>query len=226
MASAIRKAPGFKLGNKQLFLTNHTISMIHRPNQAPNFATFKVPLRFTKFDLRDYLWNLYNVEVTKVRSFVAPGPVVNSLTDNAQQRVRIHRGQSEKYMTVELAQPFAWPEPPADLEPWNNKLWEARKAYSKELTRQQVVAARSETVAPSTIKPSAERRVLAKRAVELLSGKTKWSNGEVLDDKWEAVMQAAENSAAMEPVVAETTPAEAPSKTEQNKSEQSPKPSA
>ncbi|KAL1887921.1 mitochondrial 54S ribosomal protein YmL41 [Ceratocystis pirilliformis] len=200
MAAVVRKTPGFKLGKKQLFLTNHTISMINRPNQAPNFATFKVPLRFTKFDLRDYLWNLYNVEVTKVRSFVAPGPVVNTLTENSQQRVRIHRGQSEKYMTVELAQPFAWPSLPGDLEPWNHRLWEARKAYSEEMAKQQMVTARNETIAPSKIKASSDRRLLAKQAAALLKGDAKWSNGEILDEKWETVLKAAEQDVPLEKV--------------------------
>ncbi|KKA30326.1 hypothetical protein TD95_002260 [Thielaviopsis punctulata] len=200
MASVVRNAPGFKLGKKQLFLPNIVVAMIRRPKQDPNFATFKVPLRFTKFDLRDYLWNLYQVEVTKVRSFVAPAPVINSISDNAQQRARIHRGKSEKYMTVELAEPFAWPETPVDLEPWNKRLWDARKVYADEVSKMQSAAARAQTLLPSQLMPKTEDKLIAKQAKALLAGKATWSNGEVLDNKWEAVLQAAEKTAPVEEV--------------------------
>ncbi|KAI4246762.1 MAG: hypothetical protein L6R40_001791 [Gallowayella cf. fulva] len=73
------------LPNQSLFyltLTNHhhpfslpyrpnfTLTLLRTPFSPPNCATFITPLNMNKLDLKDYLYNLYGVEVLSVRSYV------------------------------------------------------------------------------------------------------------------------------------------------------------
>ncbi|KAK3353066.1 hypothetical protein B0T25DRAFT_590766 [Lasiosphaeria hispida] len=94
------------IGGKQIFLPEHIIKMVRpKDNQPPNLATFSVPLTFNKFDIRDYLFHVYNVEVTAVRSFVNQRRL--------QKKFRIHawyRPQAGKMMIAELVKPFVWPQ--------------------------------------------------------------------------------------------------------------------
>ena len=86
-------------------------------------ASFLVPLNFNKFDLKDYLFNVYNVPVLAVRSFIKQQSVSmdKPYAENPKPR-RWYRGRGTKVMTVEIADeysggpgPFVWPDPPEDL---------------------------------------------------------------------------------------------------------------
>lgn len=101
----------------------HVLTFIRpKEGQPPNLATFKVPLTFNKFDFRDYLWNCYGVEVNSVRSFINQ--------QRAKQRSfggtsngKWYRPRSIKMMIADLKQPFVWPDPPQNLDPWDHKLF-------------------------------------------------------------------------------------------------------
>ena len=86
------------------------------PKLSPYHARFLVPLDFSKYDLRDYLYHAYNVRCFNIRSYVKQMPV----RDTREQPRHWFRPESKKYMTVEMEQPFVWPEVP-DLEPWGQK---------------------------------------------------------------------------------------------------------
>ena len=45
-----------------------TLTLLHTPLQAPNLASFLVPLWFNKLDMKDYLWHVYGIGVGHVRS--------------------------------------------------------------------------------------------------------------------------------------------------------------
>ena len=139
-----------------------------------------MPLRFNKFDLRDYLWNLYNVEVTAVRSYVKQSPPTKNL------RMRTYRPQSEKFMIAEMTRPFVWPAVPEDKSAWNHELWEKReKAQARDTEAMQ--ATRTGEIKLTSRQPrSEERKEIAKMAEALLRGEAKWDNGVVLDEKWES----------------------------------------
>lgn len=83
--------------------------------QPPNFANFKVPLKFNKLDLRDYLYNVYGVRTFGIRSQLRQQRVRRSKVHG-----RITRPPPIKTMTAELARPFVWPARPtgAALDPW------------------------------------------------------------------------------------------------------------
>lgn len=94
-------SPSFRIILKR---TNHL---------GPNYASFIVPLWFSKFDLRDYLYNVYKVTVRpSIRSYVKQTRVRQGKNpdDPRPQPQRWHRPRSIKHMTVELERPFVWPD--------------------------------------------------------------------------------------------------------------------
>jgi large subunit ribosomal protein L23 len=93
-----------------------TVAMVRTPGLSPYHARFQVPLDFSKYDLRDYLYHAYNVRCFNVRSNVKQMPV----RDTQEQPRHWFRPDSKKFMTVEMEQPFVWPETP-DLAPWGKK---------------------------------------------------------------------------------------------------------
>ncbi|KAF9772032.1 hypothetical protein IL306_010295 [Fusarium sp. DS 682] len=179
-----RQLPGFKLGQKQVFLPNHVITFLRKEYLPPNEATFQVPLRFTKFDLRDYLWNLYNVEVTKVRSYVKQQP----LTQRNSQLRSWYRPKPLKVMTVELAKPFQWPELPKDKTPWSNELFKMREDTKEKRNKEQAAQQRFDIPLKSKQPMSKEREELAKLAQKLVTGEEKWTNDVILDPKWDKIL--------------------------------------
>ena len=88
--------------------------MVRAPGLSPYHARFLVPLDFSKYDLRDYLYHAYNVKCFNIRSYVKQMPV----RDTNQKPRSWFRADSEKYMTVEMEQPFVWPALPENLKPW------------------------------------------------------------------------------------------------------------
>jgi large subunit ribosomal protein L23 len=198
MADATKKlvaaaGPSFKLGLKKIFLPTHIVTLLRKPKQPPNEATFHVPLRFTKLDLRDYLWNMYNVEVRAVRSYVQQ----SSLRRRNPFSNQFYRPMSKKYMTVDLKEPFQYPEIPENKEPWYNDLWKQREAAIKAQSDAQRHQAKGEILMKSAAARSSDRQELAALAKQVLSGQVKWSNDLVLDPKWDGFVkeQAAKKSA-------------------------------
>ena len=163
---------------------SHVVTFVRKDHLPPNEACFHVPLRFNKFDLRDYLWNLYNVEVRKVRSYVKEQPLT--------QRIGLpnswYRPQAKKYMTVELAQPFQWPALPENKQPWNKDMWDLREQKMEEQRKEQSMSHRGKIPLPSLQKESKDRQELRKLAEKMLSGEVKWENNVKLDPKWENIV--------------------------------------
>lgn len=80
-----------------------------------------VPLNLNKLDMRDYLWNAYGVPVRAVRSFIQQQKIRQDKPDATRPRPRRwYRPRSIKKMTVELEQPFGWPEEPKDYTPYDS----------------------------------------------------------------------------------------------------------
>lgn len=144
-----------------------------------------MPLTFNKFDLRDYLWNLYGVETTAVRSWVMAKKVMRK-----DQNSSYYRPQSDKFMQVQLVKPFVFPDPPADLEPWNKKLWKAREDLKRDFYRPQEMRQKGKLQYPSKAPKSAERKALEEQAKALLSGEREWTGPEQLDSRWDRIVKA------------------------------------
>lgn len=143
-----------------------------------------MPLRFTKFDLRDYLWNLYNVEVRKVRAYVKQQPI----SRRPFMLQSYYRPQSIKIMNVELAKPFQWPEVPTNREPWSHDLWKMREERKDENKEESYNKNRFKMALISQKPLSEERQQLASLAKQMLSGEMKWKNDLVLDPKWDMLL--------------------------------------
>ncbi|KAG5954296.1 hypothetical protein E4U58_000111 [Claviceps cyperi] len=182
--AAARNLPAFRLGEKKVFLPNHVITFLRKDYLPPHEACFQVPLSFTKFDLRDYLWNVYNVEVTKVRSYVKELP----LTQRHSNTRSSYRPLSLKVMTVELVKPFQWPELPNDLEPWYNELWNQREKRIEKLEAEQILRHKYKIPLISRMPYSKERKSLADLAKKMQSGEVKWSNDLELDPRWDTLL--------------------------------------
>ncbi|AEO55266.1 hypothetical protein MYCTH_2086470 [Thermothelomyces thermophilus ATCC 42464] len=172
-----------RFGTKQIFLPNHVIAFIRpKPKQPPNLATFAVPLQFNKLDLRDYLYHVYNVEVTSVRSFVnQPLP-----RRKFQTTGKWYRPRSKKMMIAELVKPFVWPDPPKheDLKEFDIDVFETLdKERSDHLDFQRdptKIPLRTKTPTPI------DRRALRKDAAKILET-GEWSSGRLDDGEWTEV---------------------------------------
>lgn len=169
----------------------HVLIFLRKDHLPPNEACFQVPLRWTKFDLRDYLWNLYNVEVKKVRSYVKEMPLARR--PGAAQAW--YRPQSKKIMTVELSKPFQWPEVPADLEPWNKELFDQREEKMDEQRKMQKDRHDMSLPMKSREPLTESRKELSKLAKQMLSGEVEWSNNVTLDPKWDKILEQASGKA-------------------------------
>ena len=66
--------------------------------------------------MRDYLQRLYGVDVLAVRSYVEQQRVTRLKPMGKWGYGKLRRPMSKKKMTVEMTQPFVWPEPPEELD--------------------------------------------------------------------------------------------------------------
>ena len=112
------------LGRKQIYLPpiKAVVTLLRSKHLPPYFAKFRVPLNWTKLDLKDYLYHAYDVKALHVRSFVKLSPVMENKPGETKPRGRKwYRPASTKYMTIRMERPFVWPEEPTDFTPWNRE---------------------------------------------------------------------------------------------------------
>lgn len=143
-----------------------------------------MPLRWTKFDLRDYLWNVYNVEIKKARSYVKAQP----LARRPGFKMAMYRPQAQKIMTVELAQPFQWPDVPENTQAWNKELYDKRQEKYDEMSERDLLRHKMDIPMASKAPPTPQRKELRSLAQKMLSGEVKWSNDVQLDPKWDKIL--------------------------------------
>jgi large subunit ribosomal protein L23 len=73
-------------------------------------------LTFNKLDMRDYLQRLYGVGVLSIRSYVEQQKVTRLRSMGRYGYGKLRRPRSRKRMTVEMKEPFVWPDAPEDME--------------------------------------------------------------------------------------------------------------
>ncbi|KAL3426881.1 54S ribosomal protein L23, mitochondrial protein 1 [Phlyctema vagabunda] len=169
-----QKAP--RLGRKEIYLPNFTLQLLRTPALPPTFASFIVPLNLNKLDIRDYLWNVYGVPVVSVRSFVQRQKLRQDKVGAKRPAPRKwFRPRSIKKMTVELVQPFAWPDVPESFEEWDKEVFDAAQKDRDQMERQFNPQSRQD--------PSPERASIAEQAKALLEGREKWKPN-VQEDEW------------------------------------------
>jgi large subunit ribosomal protein L23 len=184
--SILKKGP--KLGRKEIFLysplslshyfppanekisrPNFTLTLLRTPELPPTFASFYVPLKLNKLDLRDYLWNCYGVSVLSVRSYIQMQKVRQGKPgDKVVNPRRWFRPRSIKKMTVEMDKPFVWPEVP-DLEMWDKKVYDGTQKEREEREKDMQHNA--------SMNPPRDRTRIAEQAKSLLKGQDAWKTG-------------------------------------------------
>ncbi|KAI1210882.1 uncharacterized protein F4807DRAFT_459109 [Annulohypoxylon truncatum] len=172
------KLQPFRTGTNQIYLPKFAIALLRKGGQRPNFATFKVPLRFNKFDLRDYLLHAYNIAVLNVRSQLKPRPT------HRKKNGHMVRPLPAKIMTVEMRQPFVWPARPTDITPWVSESDKARrKAITQKWNPQRELKKTGTLSLRDERGPDKEKIALREAAAQLLKTGS-WKNGEGLDPKF------------------------------------------
>ncbi|KAI9715712.1 MAG: hypothetical protein M1828_000727 [Chrysothrix sp. TS-e1954] len=163
----------FYVGQKKVYLPYFTITLLRTPFQPPTLARFHVPLWFSKLDLRDYLFHTYSVAILSTRSFVKYIPVRPPPLAR-QSPKRFYAPKPRKYMTVELKDPFVWPDEPSEevLErEFENKRGEEMRDGLK---------VKNEADARRELETERRERMgrLGEMARKMLSGEVKWGRGE------------------------------------------------
>ncbi|RKF76517.1 54S ribosomal protein L23, mitochondrial [Golovinomyces cichoracearum] len=156
-AALRRNAP--KLGKKKIYLPDFTITLLNTPLSPPTFASFIVPLKFNKLDLRDYLWNMYNVRCLDVRSYIIQQKIQYDRPGVLRPRREPYRPKAVKRMTIEMEEGFVWPEM-GDLSQWDKETYMASQKEQEEFQEQARPQARQ--------KPTKERDSFAQQARELI----------------------------------------------------------
>ncbi|AMD21683.1 HFL173Cp [Eremothecium sinecaudum] len=106
--------PHFKVGGTKHYFPKARIILL-RPNakHTPYQAKFIVPKSFNKLDLRDYLYHVYGLRALNVTSQLLHGKYVYSGPNTSR-----YREPQIKKMTIDMAEPFIWPEEPEDTSAW------------------------------------------------------------------------------------------------------------
>ncbi|MCJ1416098.1 hypothetical protein MMC32_002433 [Xylographa parallela] len=161
-------------GRKPVYLPSFTLTLIRTPHLPPTMASFLVPLSLNKLDLKDYLYNVYNIPVLSIRSFIHQSRVRQDKPGAKLPRPRRwYRPKAIKKMTVEMGKvegmaggAFVWPKEEEDLEPWDKKAWDAA---------QEAQEVENDKFGPDAAKlPPADRKTMAEQAKALLEGKLIW----------------------------------------------------
>jgi len=186
MAATAMKAP-FKVGAKELYLStitnaiqNHQITnTLIRPNFSlallrtdylpPNQAKFVVPLWFSKLDLRDYLYHAYAIRTHSIISYVKQQRAKLGRINPQKSHMmrRWHRPRAKKYMTVQMEEPFVWPEEPEDLGAWGKDDMKQEEEYTR--VKQKMRAPDGDTVINEE-----RREKMKEQAKALLEGRERW----------------------------------------------------
>ncbi|KAI1302283.1 hypothetical protein F5Y03DRAFT_362309 [Xylaria venustula] len=179
-AAAGRLLKTFRTGTKQVFLPSHMVTFLApKPNHPPTFATFKVPLTFNKFDIRDYLLHAYRTPVVAVRSQLRQQRIRRSKIHG-----RVYRPPPIKTMTVQLSQPFVWPRVPTDVTPWKKVATaRANAKMKKDYVTQAVLRKKGVMPLRDEQKDSLRRRNLREEAKRILKEGV-WSNKRDLDSRF------------------------------------------
>ncbi|CAI4038264.1 hypothetical protein SMKI_04G6060 [Saccharomyces mikatae IFO 1815] len=120
----------FKVGGNKAYLPKARIILL-RPNakHTPYQAKFIVPKSFNKLDLRDYLYHVYGLRAMNITTQLLHGKF-NRMN---LQTTRFREPQIKK-MTIEMEEPFIWPEEPLPAE---NTFWDSTTPDNMEKYREE-----------------------------------------------------------------------------------------
>lgn len=103
--------PHFRVGEKQVYFPKATVALLKpKAKYTPYQACFAVSRNFNKMDLRDYLWHVYGLRALNVTVLLSAPTYLRGFDDRAR-----FRGHQIKYMTIEMEEPFIWPDIPEEM---------------------------------------------------------------------------------------------------------------
>ncbi|XP_078000401.1 large ribosomal subunit protein uL23m-like isoform X2 [Glandiceps talaboti] len=97
-------------GNPQnrVFFTDFFVSLIRpRSEVTPNTVCFKCPVEMTKFDIKNYLQNIYNVPVAKVNTHIHFAKIWR---DHKNRRIKPEPDYKIAHVTLGEGMTFEFPE--------------------------------------------------------------------------------------------------------------------
>ncbi|XP_072164922.1 large ribosomal subunit protein uL23m-like [Diadema setosum] len=113
--------PLYLLGNPQrrVFFTDFCMKLIkNKKPMPPNMVTFECDLQMTKFDIKNYLQNIYKVPVARVNTRIVYVPFDRN---HKNQRVKLREDYKLAYVTLAEGQTFEFPELFPDTEEKKNE---------------------------------------------------------------------------------------------------------
>lgn len=146
--------------------------------------------------MRDYMKRVYGIDVLTIRSFVEQQKVTRERKFNKPGYGPLRRPKSKKKMTIEMTEPFVWPEPPKAEENSDDEYvflvqvhfiqlvlgetvlltfydrWSKKEFYDSDKFQsdlQKEFSGQNDMKAPET-----RREAYEKQAKDLLEGKTTW----------------------------------------------------
>lgn len=122
----------FKVGGTKLYFPKARVILL-RPNakHTPYQAKFIVPKSFNKLDLRDYLFHVYGLRAMNITTQLLHGKYTR-----ANASLPRYRTPQIKKMTIDMAEPFVWPEEPASDHPmWDSTLADNVRQYREDAFR-------------------------------------------------------------------------------------------
>lgn len=102
----------FRVGGREVYFPTAKVVLV-RPNakHTPYQAKFVVPRYFNKLDLRDYLYHVYGLRALNVTT-----QLLWARWKRQTPRSPRYRDTQIKKMTIEMEDPFVWPEEPSAEE--------------------------------------------------------------------------------------------------------------
>lgn len=126
--------PHFQVGGREVYFPKGNIILLRpNPKHTPYQAKFIVPKTFNKLDLRDYLYHLYGLRALNVTTQLLWGRWTRQSPISPRYRL-----PQIKKMTIEMADPFVWPEPLAKEEyrkDYNIEMQEELAKYGEDARR-------------------------------------------------------------------------------------------
>jgi large subunit ribosomal protein L23 len=126
--------PHFRVGGKEVYFPQAKITLL-RPSakHTPYQAKFIVPRNFNKLDLRDYLFHVYGLRALNVTT-----QLLWSRWEREQPGRPRYRTPQIKKMTIEMEDPFIWPEPVSEevqKKEYRMELHEEIRKYAEDVDR-------------------------------------------------------------------------------------------
>ncbi|XP_034071771.1 39S ribosomal protein L23, mitochondrial [Gymnodraco acuticeps] len=131
--------PLYQLGNPQLriFRPNWFLTLV-RPGkeQPPDTVQFRTPMEMTKYDIKNYLENIYNVPVGAVRTRIQFGS--NKKRNHLNQKIK-QPDYKVAYVQLAQGQTFSFPDvfPEKDKTPEEGSMEEMEQKFMEDEKQRQ-----------------------------------------------------------------------------------------